>query len=98
MWALSYVTGAGVAVAGDRHPLPDRCPRDLLGVQLLPTTEQPWWLVGTLIPIGAASLSRLPGSLTRRQTGSSPAGSRGGPDRGRSFGGPSASAGSAPAA
>ena len=70
MWALSYVTGAGVAVAGVTvtpwAPIDARV--DLLGVQLLPTTEQPWWLVGTLIPIGAGIvLSRLAGSPTRRR-------------------------------
>ncbi len=71
MWALSFAVGTGVTVAGTAvtpvTPLADRV--DLLGVQLLPTTAQPWWLAGVLIPLAAgAVLTRLCGpSATVRE-------------------------------
>lgn len=65
MWCLSFAVGTGVGVAGiavtPLSPLPG--PIETFGLQVLPTTTQPWWLVGTLIPLGAGVvLSRLAGS------------------------------------
>lgn len=55
MWALSYVTGAGVVVAGvavtPGAPLAQ--PLDFFGLELLPTAATPAWLMGVLIPVAA---------------------------------------------
>lgn len=69
-WALSYVIGAGITVAGGTvsplAPLP--APIEMLGLNLLPTTAQPWWLVGLLIPISAGViLTRLAGPAGSRR-------------------------------
>lgn len=64
MWGLSFAVGTGLTVAGATvSPLaPLDAPVDLIGVQLLPTTSQPWWLVGVVIPVAAGVvLSRLAG-------------------------------------
>lgn len=70
MWSLSFVVGTGVNVGGEAVSpliaLSDRV--DLLGVQLLPITAQPWWLIGVLIPIAAGVvLSRLAGPAVSRR-------------------------------
>lgn len=70
MWSLSFVVGTGVNVGGATVnplvPLSDRV--DLLGVQLLPTTAQAWWLIGVLIPIAAGVvLARLAGPSQSRR-------------------------------
>lgn len=62
MWALSFVLGTGVDVAGvpvtPTSPLPQAV--DFFGLELLPTTAQPWWLIGLLIPVAAGVvLTRL---------------------------------------
>ncbi|MFN8214841.1 MAG: DUF6350 family protein [Candidatus Nanopelagicales bacterium] len=64
MWALSYATGAGVEVAGvtvtPGSPFAERI--DLIGLNLLPTTPQVWWLIGVIVPVAAGVvLSRLAG-------------------------------------
>lgn len=64
MWCLSFVSGTGVTMGGmavnPLHPVTEQVP--LIGLNLLPTTSQPWWLVGTLIPVAAGVvLSRLAG-------------------------------------
>lgn len=64
MWCLSYVTGAGIMVAGSAVTplagLPDRI--DMVGLSMVASTSQPWWLVGLVIPIAAGVvLSRLAG-------------------------------------
>ena len=63
-WALSYVVGAGIVVAGE--PVTPLSPFgeqiDMLGLNLVPTTSQPAWLLGILIPIAAGVvLGRLAG-------------------------------------
>lgn len=70
MWSLSYVVGTGVTIAGAAvTPLaPIDAQVDLLGLQMLPVTAQPWLLVGPVIPVAAGVvLSRLagPASSTR---------------------------------
>lgn len=65
MWALSYATGAGVVIAG--VPVTPGAPLEqsigLVGLHLLPTTAQPWWMVGVLIPVAAGVvLTALAGS------------------------------------
>jgi len=69
-WALSYVIGAGIAVAGNTvsplSPLP--APIEMLGLNLLPITAQPWALVGLLIPIAAGViLTKLAGQAGSRR-------------------------------
>jgi len=64
MWCLSFVSGTGVTVAGvavtPLNPVGEQVP--LIGLNLLPTTSQPLWLVGILIPVAAGVvLSRLSG-------------------------------------
>lgn len=64
-WGLAYVTGAGLTVAGSTvtplTPFTDEIP--MLGLNLIPTTAHPWWLVGIAIPVAAGVvLSRLAGS------------------------------------
>ena len=64
MWALSYATGAGVEVAGvtvtPASPFAERI--ELIGLNLLPTTPQVWWLIGVVVPVTAGVvLSRLAG-------------------------------------
>ncbi len=64
MWGLSYAVGTGIDVAGTTVTPTSGLPEsiDMLGLQLLPTTNQPWWLVGMLIPVAAGVvLSRLAG-------------------------------------
>ncbi len=64
MWGLSYAVGTGIDVAGTTVTPTAGLPQsiDMLGLQLLPTTSQPWWLVGLLIPVAAGIvLSRLAG-------------------------------------
>jgi hypothetical protein len=63
-WALSYVVGPGIMVAGNPvtplSPFDDRI--EMLGLDLIPTTAQPAWLLGLLIPIAAGVvLGRLAG-------------------------------------
>ncbi|MEZ5185259.1 MAG: DUF6350 family protein [Candidatus Nanopelagicales bacterium] len=67
MWCLSYVTGPGVTVADTVvTPLaPLDSGIDLMGLQMLPVTAQPWLLVGLVIPIAAGVvLSRLAGTAS----------------------------------
>lgn len=64
MWCLSFVAGTGVTVGGVAvtpvSPVTEQVP--LIGLNLLPTTSQPLWLIGILIPIAAGVvLSRLAG-------------------------------------
>lgn len=64
MWVLSFATGAGVEVAGvivtPTAPVSD--PIELFGLNLLPTTTQPWWLAGLVVPLAAGvTLARLAG-------------------------------------
>jgi Family of unknown function (DUF6350) len=64
MWALSYAVGPGVDIAGSTVTATSAvaAPIDMIGLQLLPTTDQPWWLVGLLIPVAAGVvLSRVAG-------------------------------------
>ncbi len=64
MWALSYAVGPGVEVAGFTVTAAAGVPEpiDMIGLQLLPRTAQPWWLVGLLIPVAAGVvLSRVSG-------------------------------------
>lgn len=62
MWSLAYVSGAGIMI-GDTQvsplvPLSEGI--DMLGLNLLPTTPQPWWLLGLVIPLSAGVvLNRL---------------------------------------
>jgi hypothetical protein len=71
MWCLSFAVGTGVTVGQTTvtplSPLAERI--DLVGVQLLPTTTQGWWLVGVVAPIAAGVvLTRLcPPARTVRQ-------------------------------
>lgn len=63
-WALSYVAGPGIMVAGSPvtpwSPFTERI--DMLGLNLIPTTSQPAWLLGLVIPIAAGVvLGRLAG-------------------------------------
>lgn len=65
MWCLAYVTGAGLMVGGDAvSPLvPASEGIEMLGLNLVPTTAQPWWLVGLVIPLAAGVvLNRLAGN------------------------------------
>ena len=68
LWALSYVTGAGVVVAGETVTpgAPMSSPLDFFGLQLLPTSSAPIWLIGVLIPVAAGVV------LTRLADGSGP--------------------------
>ncbi len=64
MWCLSFVAGTGVTVGGVAvtpvSPVTEQVP--LIGLNLLPTTSQPLWLIGILIPVAAGVvLSRLAG-------------------------------------
>lgn len=69
-WALSYVVGAGIVVAG--NPVTPLAPFseqiDMLGLNLIPTTSQPIWLLGILIPVAAGVvLGRLAGPAESRR-------------------------------
>lgn len=71
MWALSYSVGAGIMVAGS--PVTPTSPLaasvDVLGLNLLPVTAAPWWLLGIVTPIAAGVvLSRLAGPATSRRS------------------------------
>lgn len=71
MWALSYATGPGVDIAGTTVTATSGLaePVDMLGLHLLPTTGQPWWLVGLVIPVAAGVvLSRLSGHADHRRS------------------------------
>jgi hypothetical protein len=70
MWALSYVVGAGVTVAGvtvtPSSPMPAAA--DVLGLNLLPVTAMPVLLVGLLIPVAAGVvLNRVAGAAQSRR-------------------------------
>jgi hypothetical protein len=70
MWALSFGVGTGINVGGSTvtalSPLEDRI--EMVGLHLLPTTEQPWWLLAGLIPVAAGVvLTRLAGRARSRR-------------------------------
>ena len=70
LWCLSFVMGTGVQVGGVAvTPLaPLEAPIDVLGLNLLPVTANPVWLLGALIPIAAGVvLNRVAGGATARR-------------------------------
>lgn len=70
LWCLSFVMGTGVQVGGVAvTPLaPLEAPIDVLGLNLLPVTANPVWLLGALIPIAAGVvLNRVAGGATTRR-------------------------------
>lgn len=70
LWCLSFVLGTGIQVGGAAvTPLaPLDAPIDMLGLNLLPVTSNPVWLVGALIPIAAGVvLNRIAGAAASRR-------------------------------
>lgn len=69
-WTLSYAVGAGVSVAGATvTPLAGLGERiDVLGLNLVPATALPAWLLGVLVPVAAGVvLNRLAGGAGSRR-------------------------------
>lgn len=70
LWCLSFVIGAGVQVGGvPITPVaPLTAPVDMLGLNLLPVTSSPAWLVGAVIPVAAGVvLNRIAGGAASRR-------------------------------
>ncbi len=70
MWALSYSVGTGVTVAGATVTPTSSLDStvEMLGLHLLPTTAQPWWMIGALTPIAAGVvLSRIAGTAASKR-------------------------------
>ncbi|MFN8128884.1 MAG: DUF6350 family protein [Candidatus Nanopelagicales bacterium] len=70
LWCLSFVLGAGIQVGGvPVTPLqPLGAPVDMLGLNVLPVTANPAWLIGAVIPVAAGLvLNRIAGPATTRR-------------------------------